>query len=208
MLVAENESLKKQLAETREELRDAREAIVENEMLRELIGLIDKHRDFVLESAKIIYWNPSNWSSSFTISKGSTHGIELGNCVVNESLSLVGQVSELGDTWATVRSVIDVELNVGVLVGEAGNAAMVVGDFALMNRGKTKLTYLTEGTQLLEGEAVLTSGKGDMFPQGLLIGIITSVETDGQFEYGVIEPDCDLSRRSQVFVIKEFDVTN
>jgi rod shape-determining protein MreC len=61
--------------------------------------------------------NPSNWASTFTISKGSDSGIELGDCVVTEYEALVGQIIELGDTWATVRTVIDVDMDVGALVG-------------------------------------------------------------------------------------------
>ena len=93
-------------------------------------------------------------------------------------------------------------------MGEAGNAAMLVGDFTLMQSGQAKLTYLTEGTQLLEGDSVLTSGKGGVFPQGLLVGTIAEVHTEagGQTPYGVVEPACDLDNLSQVFVIKDFNV--
>lgn len=207
-LVAENEELKSQLAEAQEKARIATDANEENERLRELLNLRDKHSDFVFESARIIEWNPSNWASTFTISKGEDAEIEVGDCVVTEYGALVGQVSELGSTWATVRTVIDVEMSIGALVGEAGNAAMIVGDFSLMKKGFVKLTYLTEGTQMDLGGTILTSGKGGMFPQGLVIGYIASVETEagGQSPYAVVEPACDLDSVAQVFVIKEFEV--
>lgn len=207
-LVAENEELRKQLAEAQEEARLAVDAIEENERYRALLGLREKHSDFVFESAKIVEWNSSNWASSFTLSKGSDAGIEVGDCVVTEYGALVGQVMELGGTWAAVRTVVDVEMNIGALVGEAGNAAMIVGDFSLMQRGRTKLTHQTDGTQLFEGDAILTSGKGGMFPQGLVIGYIESIEIEagGQMEYAVVEPACDLDAVAQVFVIKEFSV--
>ena len=208
-LAAENESLRAQLAQAQEDLRLAADANEENVRLRELLNLRDKHSDFVFESTRIISWDPSNWSSMFTISKGSSSGIELGDCVVTEYNALVGQVVELGDNWANVRTLIDVDISVGALVGEAGNAAMMVGDFALMQEGKSKLTYLTEGTQLTEGDMILTSGKGGTFPQGLEIGIIAGVQTEarGQMPYAIIAPSCDLSSIAQVFVVKDFDIT-
>lgn len=205
-LLAENEYLRIQLAEAQELARQGAAALKENDRLRGLIGLKERHSDFEFETAKIVSWNPSNWASTFTISKGEQHGVKLGDCVVTEYGALVGQVIELGDIWAVVRSVIDVGLNIGALVGEAGNAAMVVGEFTLMHQGCTKLTYLTEGAQPLRGDVILTSGKGGQFPQGLVIGRIADVGTEAGVLYGVIKPDCDLDRLSQVFVIKSFEV--
>ena len=58
-------------------------------------------------------YGASNWSSTLTLSKGSDSGIAVGDCVMNESGALVGQVIETGSTWATVRTVIDVDMSVG-----------------------------------------------------------------------------------------------
>ncbi len=164
-LVAENESLRAQLAEAQEEVRLGAADREENAHLRELLNLREQHSDFVFESARVVNWNSSNWSSAFTLSKGENAGIAVGMPVVTEAGILVGQVSELGDNWANVRTVIDVETNVGVLVGEAGNAAMAIGDFALMQSGRCKIYHLTEGTSLLEKDVVLTSGRGGAFPR-------------------------------------------
>lgn len=210
-LVAENNALRAQLAEARQEAMNSVEYQEENERLRELLGFAEKHTDFTLESAKITDWSNSNWSSSFTISKGvdnASNEIEAGDCVVTEYGALVGQIIEVGGTWCTVRTVIDSSIDVGALVGEAGSVGMCVGDFALMQEGRLKLTYLAENAQLVEGEAVLTSGKGTHIPQGLIIGYIDSVlsEASGQSLYGVIDPACDLANLSQVFIITDFSI--
>ncbi len=210
-LVAENASLRAQLAEAQQAAINSAEYQEENERLRELLSFAEKHEDFVLESAKITDWSSSNWSSSFTISKGSDNAenpIEAGDCVITEYGALVGQVVEVGSTWCTVRTIIDSAIDVGALVGEAGSVGMCAGDFALMQEGKLKLTYLAENAQLVEGDAVLTSGKGTYIPQGLVIGYITSVlsEASGQTLYGVVEPAADLANLSQVFIITSFDI--
>lgn len=210
-LVAENTALRAELAELRSDALQAAEFKEENVRLRELLGFAEQHADFVYESAKITAWSSSNWSSSFTISKGegnSANPIEAGDCVVTEYGALVGQIIEVGSSWSTVRTVIDSSIDVGALVGEAGSVGMCVGDFALMRQGLLKLTYLSENAQLVEGEAVLTSGRGSYIPQGLIIGYIRSVlsEASGQTLYGVVEPACDLSRLTQVFVITDFDI--
>ena len=55
---------------------------------------------------------------------------------------------------------------------------------------------------------MLTSGKGGSFPAGLLIGDVSTVMTEsgGQATYGIVKPACDVSRLSQVFIIKDFAV--
>ncbi len=207
-LVEENESLRKQLAEAQEEARSAAEVSEENARLRELLGYLGKHKDFVTESARVVAWDASNWASAFTISKGEESGIEVGDCVITSAGDLVGQVTELGAGWATVRTLVDTNVSVGVLVGEVSGAAMLLGDFALMQEGHSKLTYLAEGTSLLEGDQVITSGKGGRFPQGVVVGVVVQLRTEagGQTTYGVVQPACDLASLSQVFVIKEFTV--
>ncbi len=210
-LVAENNSLRAQLAQAQQAAISASEYQEENERLRELLGFAAKHEDYVLEPATITEWTSSNWSSSFTVSKGSSNAsnpIEVGDCVITEYGALVGQIIEMGDTWCTVRTVIDSGVDVGALVGEAGAVGMCVGDFALMQQGLLRLTYLSENAQLVEGEAVLTSGRGTYIPQGLIIGYIRSVlsEGNGQTLYGVVEPACDLGSLTQVFIITDFTI--
>ena len=211
-LVAENNELRSQLAQAQQAAINATEYEEENIRLRELLNFAEKNEDFVFENAKVISWTDSNWSSSFTISKGranSTQELTVGDCVVTEYGALVGQVIEIGDTWSTVRTIVDSSIDVGALVGEAESAGMCIGDFSLMQEQRLKLTYLVDGAQLLEGDAVLTSGKGTNIPQGLVIGYIDEVlsEANGQTIYGVVSPACDLDSLSQVFVVTDFAVT-
>ncbi len=207
-LQAENESLRSQLAEAQQSARDGIAASEENTRLRELLNLREKHTDYEMESCKVVLWSSSNWSSSFTISKGRSSGIELNDPVVTEYGVVVGQVTELGETWATVSTLIDVDMSIGAYVGQSGSSGMAVGEFALMKKKEAKLTFLAEGAQIFVGDEVLTSGSGGAFPAGLLIGTITNVQTEagGQVEYGIIKPECSFDTLVQVFVIKSYEV--
>jgi len=208
VLQAENESLRAQLADAQQSARDGIEASEENQRLRELLNLREKHSDFVFESAKVVLWSSSNWEHTFTISKGASSGIELGDPVVTEYNAVVGQITELGENWATVSSVIDVDMSVGALSGSSGTSGVVVGEFALMQNKTAKLTYLADGAQIFVGDEVLTSGSGGAFPQGLLIGRLIAVQTEagGQIEYGILEPEVNFESLVQVFVIKDYKV--
>ena len=195
-------------ADAQQSARDGIAASEENTRLRELLNLREKHTDYEMESCKVVLWSSSNWSSSFTISKGRSSGIELNDPVVTEYGVVVGQVTELGETWATVSTLIDVDMSVGAFVGAAGNSGMVVGEYSFMKNKTAKLTFLADGAQIFVGDDVLTSGSGGAFPSGLVIGTLTAVQTEagGQIEYGIVEPQCDLDSLVQVFIIKSFEV--
>ena len=192
-LLAENESLRSQLADAQKSARDGIEASEENTRLRKLLELREKHTDYVLESCKVVLWSSSNWSSSFTISKGASSGIEMGDPVITEYGAVVGQITELGTNWATVSTLIDVDMSVGAFVGATGNSGMVVGEYSFMRDKCAKLTYLADG---------------GAFPAGLMIGTLTAVQTEagGQIEYGIVEPQANLDSLVQVFIIKDFTV--
>ena len=205
-LQAELEATRNELAAAQEEVRAGQEAVEENRRYEELLGFAEDNPDYVMEQARITSWSASNWASSFMISKGSDDGIEVGDAVITESGALVGQVSEVAATSATVNTIIDVDTRVGVLVGTNGSAAMLVGDYTLMTQGQAQVTWLTEGAQLFLDDTILTSGSGDQIPSGLVVGTVTSIQSEaaGQTEYGIITPAADLGSLVQVFIITDF----
>ena len=96
----------------------------------------------------------------------------------------------------------------GGIVSRTYSAGILEGDFDLMGQGRLKLSYLPDGAQLVSGDEVLTSGKGDIYPSGLVVGQVEGVFTDpsGMTRYAVVIPDVDFGSLIEVFVIKEFDI--
>ena len=191
-----------------EQVRQGEEASRENEQLRELLDLQAKRRDFVFESAKVTARSSTNWDSTLTIGKGSSAGLEVNDCVITETGTLVGVVSEVGLNWSKVSTLINTDIEIGGQVTRTYSAGILEGDFTLMSQGKLKLSYLPDGAQLVAGDEVVTSGKGDVFPSGLVVGTVEAVFTDpsGMNRYAVVEPDVDLDSLVEVFVIKSFDI--
>jgi len=200
--------LRAQVADLEEQVRQGQEASRENEQLRDLLGLQAKRRDFVFESARVSAHSTSNWESTLTLSKGTSAGVETGDCVVTETGVLVGVVTEVGLNWCTVSTILNTDIELGGLVARTYAAGILEGDFALMNEGKLKLSYLPDDAQLVSGDEVLTSGKGDVYPSGLVVGQVESVFTDpsGMSRYAVILPKADLDSLIEVFIIKDFDI--
>lgn len=207
-LVEENEALKQKVAELEEAARVGEDAIEENQFLRDLLELDQKHSDFVYELAHVTARGASNWASTLTLSKGSKDGVAVGNCVVDQYGYLVGVVDEVAHNWCSVITVIDPELEMGALIARTNSAAILEGDFALMSQGKLKLSYLPESTHLISGDEVLTSGMGGIYPAGLKVGTIDEIltEASGISRYAVISPSIDLTQLRQVVIIKQFDV--
>lgn len=205
---AELEQLKEELAKIQADLRKAEADVEENERLRSLLNLREGRENYELESATVTARGASNWSSTLTISKGTSLGVEAGDCVVDQYWNLVGVVNETGLNWSKVTTVVDSDIELGGLVSRTGGAAILEGDFTLMGEGKLKLSYLPESSELITSDLILTSGKGGVYPPNLPVGHIEEVRTDpsGMTRYAVIIPETDLDSLSQVFVIKSFDI--
>ena len=207
-LVAENEQLKQTIAELEIMAREGEDAAEENIILRDFLGFAQKRTDLTSEPAKITARGATNWASTITLNKGSSHGISAGNCVVDQYGYLVGIVDEVAYNWCTVITVVDTELEMGALVSRTNSAAILEGDFSLMGQGKLKLSYLPESTQLLSGDQVITSGMGGIYPSGIMVGTIDEILTEpsGMGRYAVISPSTDLDALRQVFIITQFDI--
>lgn len=207
-LKKENEQLKKQIAATEEQLRESIKDSEENVRLRSLLELKQKRKDFDFESATVIEWGVSNWSSDFTVSKGDMQGVKVNDCVITETGYLIGVVSQVGANWAKVTTVIDTGTEIGAMVSRTGELAIAEGDFKYMRENQLKLTFMDPKSELVNGDVILTSGKGGIFPPGLVIGKVEDVKTDnsGMYKFAVISPAADFDSLKQVFIIKSFEL--
>ena len=207
-LEQEVERLRQELAAMEAKAREGEDAIEENKNLRELLKLRQKRSDLTLENVTVTTRTLSNWESSVTISKGSNYGLEKDQCVIDAYGNLVGVVDEVGLNWATVLTAVDTGIDMGGMVSRTNDAAVLEGDFSLMTQGRLKLSFLPQGALLVAGDEVLTSGRGGVYPQGLVVGNVESVHDDpsGMTRYAVVVPKADLDHLNQVFVITSFDM--
>lgn len=209
-LKAENEALKRQIADMESTVRQAELVRDENARLRELADLREQRRDLHFEAARVLVQDVSNWSSMLTINRGAAHGVEAGDCVVTEAGSLVGVVTEAGLNWSTVRTILDSETSIGALIFRNGRTAMAEGSFALMSEGRLSLTYLGTEPDVVAGDLIVTSGLAGFYPSQVVIGSVEEVRAseNGLAQYAVIAPQADLSALTQVFVVTSFDIVD
>lgn len=207
-LMEENAVLRTQLAQMQEEILAAQDANRQNEQYRQLLGLTPRHQSFELEDATITSRSTSNWNYTMTLNKGSHVDVEVGDCVIDEFFNLVGVVSQVGLNWSKVAAVVDPSTELGVRLPRTDDVAVLEGDFSLMLEQRVKLDYLPKDSTPISGDYVTTSGLGDQYPAGLVVGRVSSLHPDdnGLTRYAVVEPAADLDGVRYVFIIKSFEV--
>ena len=207
-LLEENRALREEVAELRADARQAEKDRTENALLRELLGLRERRRDLVFESAKVLERGVSNWSSTMTLNRGTSHGVAVKNVVVSSEGYLIGVVTEAGTNWCTVRTIVDPDTELGALLYRTGDVVIAEGELALMTENRLRAVYLPEDATLLIGDYVVTSGLGGYYPSDLVIGTVERVETDdnGFAQYAVLAPMAKYEELTEVFIIKDFEI--
>ena len=207
-LEEENAALKRENAILRAKNRLAETNNEENARFRQLLNLRPQNYDLELETAAVTERSVTNWSSSLTLNVGTDHGVEVGDCVIDETYALVGVVSTVGLNWCTVLTIVDTDTSLGAQVFRTNDLGLAVGDFSLMRENRLRLDYLPADCQLLGGDLVVTSGLGGYYPPDLSIGTVEEVQLSdsGASSYAVLVPEADFDQLVEVFVIKSFDI--
>nr|WP_325213711.1 rod shape-determining protein MreC [uncultured Oscillibacter sp.] len=208
-LQAENAALRQQIARNEETIRAAEDAVKENELLHQLLDLTRKRRDLTdFEACMVTEHEVTNWTSSLTLNKGTSLGVEAGDCVIDACGNLVGVVSRAGTNWSTVLTLVDTDTSLGAQVFRTKDLGIAQGDFSLMGENRLRLEYLPADRPPLAGDVVVTSGLGGYYPSGLVIGSVEEVQVDdsGAASYAILAPAADFDALTEVFVIKSFEI--
>ena len=199
--------------ELEEELRQANKKLIdyeqkkrENEQFREFLGLKETNPDYDFEPATVIGRDSTNRFYSFTIDKGSIHGVEAADPVITAD-GLVGIVWEVGLTYSHVRTILDISVEVGVYDISTRDSGIVTGDISLSSSELCKLKYLPKESGIASGNLIVTSGIGGVFPKDLPVGTVKSISVDssGLSLTAVISPSADIENVTDVLVIKSFN---
>nr|WP_325211289.1 rod shape-determining protein MreC [uncultured Oscillibacter sp.] len=208
-LQAENAALRQQIAQMEETIRQAKADVEENAKLRELLDLTRQRRDLTdFEACMITEHEVTNWTSSLTLNKGTSLGVEVGDCVTDECGNLVGVIDRAGTNWSTVLTLVDTDTSLGAQVFRTKELGIAQGDFSLMRENRLRLDYLPADCALLPGDVVVTSGLNGYYPSGLVIGYVEEVQLDdsGASSYAILAPEADFDALTEVFVIKSFEI--
>ncbi|MCC2253185.1 rod shape-determining protein MreC [Ruminococcus sp. CLA-AA-H200] len=199
----ENQKLQEQIDALTTENNYLQEESYEYERLQELYELDQNYADYEKTAAHVIGKDSGNWFSTFTIDKGSQDGITVDMNVLAGS-GLVGIVTDVGPTWAKVRSIIDDSSNISGMVLSTSDTCIVSGDLSLMSSGQIAFDQMANNDNVVAvGDQIVTSYISDKYLQGILIGTISEVNVDSNnlTRSGYIIPAVDFNNIQEVLVI-------
>lgn len=202
-LQAENKKLQEQVDSLTTENNYLQAERYEYERLQELYNLDQHYADYEKTAAHVIGRDSGNWFSTFTIDKGSNDGITVDMNVLAGS-GLVGIVTEVGPTWARVRSIIDDSTNISGMVLSTSDTCIVSGNLSLMSTGQIAFDQMENNDNAVAvGDQIVTSYISDKYLQGILIGSISEINVDSNnlTRSGYITPAVDFRNIQEVLVI-------
>lgn len=203
-VMAENEQLRAKIDELTTELNSVKLEQYELDNLRTLYDLDQKYPSYEKVAANVIGKSSGNWFHIFTIDKGSNDGIEVDMNVIAGS-GLVGIVTDVGPNYAKVTSIINDTSKVSGMVTTTSDNLVVSGSLQSMNENMViEFNNLNDRDgKVAVNDPVVTSAVSSVYQQGILIGYISSIETDSNNLTcsGTITPAVDFEHLEEVLVI-------
>ena len=204
-LSAENEALRQQIANMEDQARRADSVSRENQRLRQALNLTSHHEDYELVDAYIIAWSSTDWTNTLTINQGSNAGIQEDMCAVTATGEVVGLVTEVGPSYAVIKTVLDSTLEVSSIIASSGYNGMVKGGYYYNDVNHLIMNYLPSAAIIRNKDQVVTSGS-TVYPRNLIVGSVVDAGFDatGVAKFAVLEPAAEIASLEQVFIITKY----
>lgn len=148
----------------------------------------------------IINKDVSNYNNVFVINVGKNDGIENNMTVISEK-GLVGHIISVTDNTAKVQTIIDTSSTVSATLSTSRDNLICKG--TLEEKGMLKASYIPTDASLIQGDVVETSGMGGIYPKGIKIGTIKTIQNTKNIvdRTAIITPAVDFDKVETVLVI-------
>jgi rod shape-determining protein MreC len=176
------------------------ELSIANERLRQMMKFKEEH-PFQMVAAEVIGEDVSWSSKTIIINKGSDDGIEKRMAVLTHE-GVVGQVIQTSKRVSKVLLIIDRNSSIDVMVQRTRSRGILEG----RRLDTCELKYISRNEDVREGDRIISSGIGGVYPKGVMVGFVKMVEKGkyGIFQRVIVSPSVDFSRIEEVFVVKGF----
>jgi rod shape-determining protein MreC len=203
---SQNAELRKQLAQARQQLTAKQfEEVSYRELLKlyhldNALGIADYHP----VTGTVIYQSPNIWYSTITIDHGSSSGVRVNDPVIADG-ALIGKVTRVVSNGALVSLITDSEVEVTARISATGDVGTVQPEVGEPGRLLMQI-YQPSTTSVLAGDYVVTSGtissRGEsLYPRGIPIGKVTSVNEQSGFKSVEVSPLAELHSLDVVQVL-------
>lgn len=163
----------------------------ENSELKELLTVV-KEEEFKFITAKLLNLTFNPFSKTAMISAGKKHGIAIDQVVTNVN-GLVGRITEVSDNYAKIMLINDNNSRIPVTASISREKAILAG-----NGDGGQMLYLPYNHLIQKNERILTSGYGNVYPAGILVGHVSKITEKNEV---IVDIAADLSKTEFVQVL-------
>ena len=197
-VLRENEALKAELLITQRKLQQMFAVRAENQRLQQLMNVAEERQERVMV-AELIGVSSDPLVHKVIINKGSQHGVYLGQPLVDAD-GLMGQVVEVSPYSSQVLLITDATHALQIEVDRNGVRAVAEGTGNLY---QLALRYVANSVDIREGDLLLSSGLDELFPPGLVVGVVDKVIHDPGQQYATIlaRPQAQLDRNRHALLV-------
>lgn len=172
LIKSENEALQRQRITLAQVSTNAALLSAENTQLRRLLGVLETAVDRPTVVVEVLYEPVNAFTRRIVFNKGSRAGIAQGMPVIDES-GVVGQITRVTPMSSEAAMLTDEIVSIPVQVLRNGLRLIAFGS---SSPGKVEVRYFSSDADIREGDQLVTSGVGGVFPAGLAVGRIDHVE--------------------------------
>lgn len=204
----ENERLREYVTQLEDENRDLTNLIGRSDFLEREAQIL-KTTSYNTLKAQVAGKEPSNWFSSFTIDKGLNDGVKSGDSIIQGvevednfyQEGIIGRVTDLGDNWAKVVSIIDENSNISFKITRSQDGGVLQGSI----EGELSGYLFDDKADVIVGDTVYTSGLGGIFAEDIYIGEVKEVIEDEESltKQVIVSPAIDFKKIQNVLVITQ-----
>ncbi|MCL6636059.1 MAG: rod shape-determining protein MreC [Peptococcaceae bacterium] len=150
--------------------------------------------------AAVVARDPGNWFGTVTLNRGAADGVKE-NMTVLTPEGLVGRVVAVSSATCEVLLITDPRSGVGALIQDTRTPGIVEGTAG--SSGMARMIHISNDAPVEEGQVVVTSGIGSVFPKGIPVGAIAAIrnEASGLFKSADIRPFAGLNRLEEVLIV-------
>lgn len=175
---------------------------IENAFLRERLSpdtLLSLSESFKFKRARVIGRDLRTHMQFLIIDKGERDSIRT-DMIVMDPYGIVGRTVEVGPYLSTVETLLGSDLKLAAM----DQSTRCVGLVELINRNLL-FHYVLREEEVRVGDTIVTSGMGEVFPEGLKIGRVVRVENEpsGLFKDCFLSPFARIGSLREVFVITQ-----
>lgn len=203
-MIRANREMAEELVALRSQARHLEGLEVENVRLREQLHFAQRSSRRLIP-CEVIGREVTGWWRTVRVAGGRRNGIHADKAVITTD-GLVGKTYEVSSLTSDILLISDPTCRVSAQISRTGAHGILEGTGSpFAGQAVCRLTFVNKDVMVREGDEVVTSGLGGVYPKGLLIGYVERVHQDssGLYQMADVVPKADLGRLHYVFVVTE-----